>query len=161
MNKQISLVAVVVAVVVAGCGSSSTKTIERVTTQPAPSARTVTQTQTHTVTRTIDTRKPRIVVHNHTRTITVQHTTTVPAAAFPAHTYSGNGGETIGTVHVGTDSVIEWTNDGEIFSILDNENAVEVNSQAHVGQSSLPAGTYHDFKVNAEGNWTVKIVPQH
>jgi hypothetical protein len=43
--------------------------------------------------------------------------------------WSGNGGQNIGTINVPQDSVNKWTNDGGFFSVLDDENAVEVNSQ--------------------------------
>jgi hypothetical protein len=43
--------------------------------------------------------------------------------------WSGNGGQNIGTINVPQDSVNKWPNDGGFFSVLDDENAVEVNSQ--------------------------------
>lgn len=98
-----------------------------------------------------------------TDTQTVTQTVTVPppqAAAPPKPlSFSGSGIQTIGTVDVPADSTLKWTNDGSSFSIYDQENAVEVSSQTNSGTTNLAAGTYHDVKVNADGNWTIRIVP--
>jgi hypothetical protein len=135
---------------IAGCGSTKYVT----TTQSITS--TTTQTKTHT-----------IVKHAPAQTVTVTATSTASAApvAGPANSsgngrsFSGNGGETLGTIHVSTDSTIHWTNDGGLFSATDSSYGLYVNSQGHSGTSALPAGTYTGVTVNAVGNWTLQIVP--
>jgi hypothetical protein len=104
------------------------------------------------------------VVHNTTVTQTVTASTPAPTGGSSgsggALSWTGNGGKTIGTISVPVDSVIKWTHDGSVFQIFDAENAIEVNSSAHSGESAISAGTYHKFQVNADGNWTIQIVPQ-
>jgi hypothetical protein len=73
----------------------------------------------------------------------------------PKH-YSGNGGENLGTITISSSATLKWTNDGGLFSIITSEG-VSVNSQASSGSSVLEAGTYHEFQVNAVGNWTITI----
>lgn len=80
-------------------------------------------------------------------------------AAGEVQTFSGNGGKNLGTITVAEDSILEWTNDGDIFQIFDAEFGVPVNSQANSGDTALSAGTYRDFQVNAVGNWTITIRP--
>jgi heme-binding NEAT domain protein len=76
-------------------------------------------------------------------------------------TFTGNGTETIGTVVVPAGgAIIKWTNNGAVFQIYDDTDVVEVNSQAHAGQSAINAGAYRGFEVNAIGSWTVDIVPK-
>jgi hypothetical protein len=145
-------VVVSIALVVAGCGSTRTVTDTSTTTQ------TTTETDTVTVTK----HGPPPPAKTVTTTLT---TTATPASSSGSSSagglsWSGNGGEHIGTINVPQDSEIQWTNDGSIFQVFDNENGPEVNSQASSGQSAISAGTYHGFEVNAVGNWTIKIVPQ-
>ena len=56
------------------------------------------------------------------------------------------------------DSTLRWTNDGDISQIFDLESFewYGVNSQAHQGDSFIPAGRYV-LTVNAIGNWTITI----
>jgi hypothetical protein len=135
----------------AGCGS--TKTITQTNT--------VIQTHTVTVVRRAAAAAPRTI----TKTVAAAAPAPAPSSsASPGsggggQSWSGNGTRKIGTITVQQDSEIKWTNDGGLFQIFDNENAVEVNSQASSGQSAISAGTYHAFEVNAAGNWTVQIVP--
>jgi hypothetical protein len=122
---------------------------------------TVTSATTVTSTATVAARaKTRVVVKTQTVTVTSQASTSAPVTSTPSSgglSWSGNGGQNMGTITVPQDSTIRWTNDGGLFSILDDENSVEVNSQAHSGQSAISAGTYHHFQVNAVGNWTIQI----
>jgi hypothetical protein len=73
--------------------------------------------------------------------------------------FSGNGGENLGTISVEKESTLEWTNDGALFQIITSED-LPVNSQAHSGTTVLEPGTYQHFQINAIGNWTIKIVPK-
>jgi len=78
-----------------------------------------------------------------------------PPAPSNVQSFSGNGGENIGTIKVSADSTVDWTDDGGLFQILD----FGINSQGVSGTSALSAGTYPNVEVNAMGNWTLKIVP--
>lgn len=122
------------------------------------------QANAQTVTKTVTVGHPRVVVHTHTVTVT---TASQAPPASPANSegngasqsYNGNGGKNLGTITVEKESTLEWTNDGSIFQIFTSEN-VPVNSQAHSGTTVLEAGTYKNFQVNADGNWTINIVPK-
>jgi TolA-binding protein len=81
------------------------------------------------------------------------------APAGDEQSFSGNGGKNLGSITVPSDSVLEWTNDGEIMQIFDDEMAIGVNSQGHEGDTVVPAGTYENVEVNAMGNWTITIRP--
>ncbi|HEX8065916.1 MAG TPA: hypothetical protein VF520_05270 [Thermoleophilaceae bacterium] len=74
--------------------------------------------------------------------------------------FSGNGGKNLGRVKVATDSVLRWTNDGDVFQIFDDEGGLFVNSQAHEGDTAVAAGTYTNVQINAIGNWTIQIQPR-
>jgi len=82
-----------------------------------------------------------------------------PEASGEGQSYSGNGGKSLGTITVEKESTLEWTNDGSVFQIFTSQG-VPVNSQAHSGTTVLEAGTYHQFQINGDGNWTIKIVPK-
>ncbi len=73
--------------------------------------------------------------------------------------FSGNGGENLGTISVEKESTLDWTNDGPLFQIITSED-LPVNSQGASGSTVLEPGTYQHFQVNAIGNWTIKIVPK-
>ena len=77
-----------------------------------------------------------------------------------ARSFSGNGGKNLGTITVGEESVLEWTNDGDIFQMWDDDFGFNVNSQGGSGDTVLPAGTYKSVTVNAIGNWTIEIRPR-
>ena len=168
----IALGALLVGVGIGGAVGSS-KTAPRAATVTAP-AHTIINTVTRPTKTVVHVRKvpgPTTTVSGPTTTVTqtVQTTTSAPTTtsgggggtgSSGALSWSGNGIKKIGTINVPVDSVIKWTNDGGMFSIYDDENAVEVSSQAASGQSDLAAGTYHGFQVNAIGNWTIDIVPK-
>ena len=103
-----------------------------------------------------------------TTTVTNEVTTTLPAetttvtARAPkpsSKTYSGNGLKNLGTIEIPTTSTLKWTNDGALFQIF-ADDGVLANSQAHSGDTVLDSGTYTSVKVNAIGNWTLKITEQ-
>jgi len=77
-------------------------------------------------------------------------------------TFSGNGGKNLGTIKVSTDSVLEWTSEGALFQIFSSsiDAPAPVNSQGGSGDTVLSKGDYDEFKVNALGNWTIKIRPR-
>jgi hypothetical protein len=82
--------------------------------------------------------------------------TPTPSSPPPnSQSFSGNGGENIGTVSLSADSTVHWTNDGDLFQTID----FGINSQGTSGTSALAAGTYRNVEVNALGNWTLRIVP--
>jgi hypothetical protein len=87
-------------------------------------------------------------------------------ASTPATTlkFSGTGPIDIGKpapLRIPTNSTIKWTNDGPVFQIIPASIKVRspVNSRAHSGEAKIGKGAYHGFLVNADGHWTVTIVP--
>ena len=126
------------------------------------------QTVTHANTRTV-LAPPRVIVHTHTVTVTNQVSTPAPASSAQGaenpggrpeeQTYRGSGSKNLGGVNVQRESTLEWTNDGASFSIVTNEGTL-VNSSTHSGTTVLQQGMYNKFEVNANGNWTLKIVPK-
>jgi hypothetical protein len=82
-----------------------------------------------------------------------------PADA-PGQSFSGNGSKNLGTIHVGRDSVLEWTNDGPYFGVNDANFEIFINSEAHAGDSVVEAGTYRKVEVGAAGNWTIELRPR-
>jgi hypothetical protein len=137
------LLVAVTALSVVGCGSTKYVTTTKTETSTA--------TQTVVRTRKISSLPP--ITTTDTSTATVTH---LPAST---NSFSGNGGENIGTFHVSTESTVRWTCSGEIFQILDFTESFEINSEGHSGTSQLAPGTYHNVQVNADGNWTMQIVP--
>lgn len=80
-----------------------------------------------------------------------------------AQSFSGNGVKSLGTITVPADSNLNWTNDGELFSVfggLGSANYIAINSQARNGSSAVSKGTYRNVQVNALGNWTITIIPK-
>jgi hypothetical protein len=147
MKRLIALGAAAAAI--AGCGSTKY----------------VTQTQTSSTTETETVTTTRNVVHvrrlSSIPPVTTTQTTTrtVITAPQPTSSFSGNGGENLGTLHIATDSTIHWTDDGGLFAFTDSGDGIFVNSQGSNGVSQVSAGTYHGVSVNAAGNWTIQIVP--
>jgi len=74
--------------------------------------------------------------------------------------FSGNGGKNLGTIKLPKDSRLTWTNDGDLFTVMDEELGFSVNSQGKRGSSEVEAGTYRKVGVNAIGNWTMTIKPR-
>jgi len=73
--------------------------------------------------------------------------------------FSGNGGKSFGTISIPADSVLEWTNDGDVFQVFSSDE-VPVNSRGKRGDTVLFKGKYRKFQVNAVGNWTIEIRPR-
>jgi ABC-type Fe3+-hydroxamate transport system substrate-binding protein len=145
------------AAVVGGCGSTRIVTHTVATTDTFTATTTTTDTQIETIARTTVTQPARTV----TQTVTHTQTNVITTLPHPTRSFSGNGGETIGTLHVSQNSTIKWTNDGALFAvnIVNGTNDYSINSQGSSGTSVLPAGTYPNVGVNAIGNWTIQIVP--
>lgn len=81
-------------------------------------------------------------------------------------TYSGTGGENIGTIHVTAASLLHWecacTSDNfQIFNSAKDEHSITVNTINRTsGETHLEEGTYHEVLVNTEGeSWTIRITP--
>lgn len=143
------------AVVVGGCGS--TKIVTHTVSTTDTTTTTTTDTQTQTIARTTVTQPARTV----TQTVTHTQTNVITTLPHPTRSFSGNGGENIGTLHVPQNSTIKWTNDGSLFTvnIVNGGGVYSINSQGSSGTSVLPAGTYPNVGVNAIGNWTIQILP--
>ncbi len=78
------------------------------------------------------------------------------SSATTGNRFSGNGGKNLGTIVIAHTSVLTWTNDGGLFSIL-TDSDIPVTSQGHRGTTILDPGRYTHFQVNAVGNWTISI----
>lgn len=73
-------------------------------------------------------------------------------------TFSGNGLKNLGTIRITSESVLKWTNDGDLMSVMtESDPFVLVNSQGASGDTVVNPGKYTDVQVNALGNWTIKI----
>lgn len=113
--------------------------------------------------------KPRVI----TRTVTVHDQTPTPAAtpaAAPAsggQTFTGNGSQGIGTIHVATDSTLHWTCPSctETGMLIIGEGAglgdMDIDQTATSGSSQVSADTYSDVKVDADGPFTITITPNN
>ena len=76
-----------------------------------------------------------------------------------SYSFSGNGGKSLGTLRIARASTLRWTNDGDLFTVQDERFGLSVNSQGSSGSSQVTADTYSGVKVNAIGNWTMRITP--
>jgi hypothetical protein len=134
-------------------GHGNAKTV---TERQSGAAPTVTRTVQHTV-RT----PPRVVVHTHTVTVTSTTQTPSPSSegGGEGQTYSGTGNKSLGTITVTRESNLQWTSSGRHFEVLSGEET-PVSSSAHSGSTPLEAATYANVRVNADGQWTIKIVPR-
>lgn len=82
-------------------------------------------------------------------------------------TYTGTGGENIGTINITVESTLYWECPpcgSDNFSITNNpndENTIFVNTLNRTsGETHVDEGTYHDVQVNTEGeSWTIRIAP--
>jgi hypothetical protein len=92
-----------------------------------------------------------------------------PLSQTPAKTlnFSGNGPKEIGVppLRIPVNSTLKWTNDAppavRLFQVIPASPKVQspVNSRAASGQAAIHKGAYHGFLVNADGKWTLTIVP--
>jgi hypothetical protein len=148
------IVGALIGALIGGSGGNANRTV----TERNANAQ---QTVTHTVTVV----HPKVVVH--TRTVTVTSAAKTPPAVTPGgngeseetRSFTGSGSKTIGTLTLSRRSALEWTSDGQSLQVSATESVL-VNSGAHSGTTSLEPGTYRNVQVNADGNWTIKIVPK-
>jgi hypothetical protein len=92
-----------------------------------------------------------------------------PLSQTPATTlkFSGTGPKEIGVppLRLPVNSTLKWTNDAppavRLFQVIPASPKVQspVNSRAASGQARIGKGAYHGFLVNADGKWTLTIVP--
>jgi hypothetical protein len=92
-----------------------------------------------------------------------------PLSQTPAKTlnFSGSGPKEIGVppLRIPVNSILKWTNDAppavRLFQVIPASPKVQspVNSRAASGQAPIRKGAYHGFLVNADGKWTLTIVP--
>jgi hypothetical protein len=77
--------------------------------------------------------------------------------------FSGNGSQSIGTVRVEVESLLEWTNseDPEFRQMLiyDKAFGMSVSSEAASGKTVVEPGSYRAVTV-AGGDWTISIHPR-
>ncbi len=120
----------------------------------SPSTSTIRRVKTETATVTTN-------VGTSTQTATAQGAATaeVPASSGSV-SYSGNGGEDLGTINVSSSSTLHWTNDGAVIEIKDDSSGIAVDSEDSNGTTAVEPGTYKNVFVNATGNWTITIEPQ-
>jgi hypothetical protein len=111
-------------------------------------------------TRTVRRRgRTRTVVR--TQTVTVVGESGGGSVSVPSggRSFSGRNGRSIGTLRVPSRSTIEWTNKGDVFTVL-SERQIHVSSNKSSGRATLERGTYSEFRVAALGSWTLRIVPR-
>jgi hypothetical protein len=102
-----------------------------------------------------------------TTSITSTKVGTTTALPHPTSSFSGNGGENIGTINVSQPSELEWSCPscaGDNFAIsnsANDANQIDVNALGPTsGQTYVDPGSYHDVEINTEGGaWTINIVP--
>ena len=144
------------------------------TTGQAPAKTTV-----QTVTRTV-TAPPRVVTRTKvvhapprtiTRTVTVHDAAaaakpaSAPAGSSHGQTFTGNGSQSLGTIHVASDSTLRWTcssctETGMLILGTGTEfNDMSIDQTATSGESQVSADTYTGVKVDADGPFTITITP--
>lgn len=82
-------------------------------------------------------------------------------------TFTGTGGENLGTVNVTTESTLHWecppcgSDNFAVTNSPNDSNQMFVNTINRTsGETHVDEGTYHDVSVNTEGEeWTIKITP--
>lgn len=146
-----STIVVAAAMALAGCGSTKLVTTTAYQTATETTTAVITNTDTVTHVRRLSSIPPVTTTQTTTQTITT--------APQPTSSFSGNGGENLGTLHIRSDSTIHWTDDGGLFAFSDSTDGIFVNSEGSGGTSEVASGTYTGVSVNASGNWTIQIVP--
>jgi hypothetical protein len=73
--------------------------------------------------------------------------------------FSGSGTKSFGTLRLGQNSTLDWTNSGAVFSII-SESQLHVSSTKKKGSTRLYKGNYFNFRVAAVGRWKVTIHPR-
>jgi hypothetical protein len=135
----------------------------------------VTETTTTVVTKNTGKVRTRTVRRGggaaKTRTVTVTRTVepySEPGQAPPGagrtvvngtKTITGKGTKNFGTLKLGQNSTLNWTNSGAVFSII-SESQLHVSSTKKKGSTRLYKGSYFNFRVAAVGNWKITISPR-
>ena len=73
-------------------------------------------------------------------------------------TFTGKDTKNFGTLRVKKRSTLEWTNTGQVFSVI-SQTQLHVSSQKKKGSVRLFEGTYYNFRVAAVGRWKLTIKP--
>jgi hypothetical protein len=133
------------------------------------------QVKTTTVTQG-KTRTKTVRAGGTARVKTVTRTITKSSAPYvaPGETAPGGGGRTVvqgaktftgkdtknfGTLKLDKDSTLNWTNTGQVFSII-SQTQLHVSSTKKKGSVKLYKGSYFNFRVAAVGRWKVTITPR-
>lgn len=107
----------------------------------------------------------------HRREQAKEHEEAANKKAEETKTYTGTGGENIGTIHVPVASTLHWEcppcaggSGGDNFQISNgasDEKTITVNTLDRTsGETQVGEGTYHEVVVNTEGEeWTIHITP--
>jgi hypothetical protein len=74
-------------------------------------------------------------------------------------TFTGKNTKNFGTLRLAQDSTLNWTNTGQVFSII-SQTQLHVSSTKKKGSVRLYKGSYFNFRVAAVGNWKVTITPR-
>jgi hypothetical protein len=136
----------------------------------------VTQTATTVVTKGGGTRTKTVRAGGTARVKTVTRTITKNSQPYvaPGETTPGGGGRTVvqgtktftgkntknfGTLKLDKDSTLNWTNTGQVFSII-SQTQLHVSSTKKKGSVKLYKGSYFNFRVAAVGRWKVTIIPR-
>jgi hypothetical protein len=76
-----------------------------------------------------------------------------------ARTFTGKDTKNFGTLRVGQNSTLNWTNTGQVFSVI-SQTQLHVSSTKKKGSTRLYKGNYVNFRVAAVGRWKVTITPR-
>jgi len=76
-----------------------------------------------------------------------------------AKTFTGKDTKNFGTLKLDKDSTLNWTNTGQVFSII-SQTQLHVSSTKKKGSVKLYKGSYFNFRVAAVGRWKVTITPR-
>lgn len=136
----------------------------------------VTQTTTTVVTKNGGTKTKTVRARGAAKVKTVTRTITKNSGPYvaPGETTPGGGGRTVvqgtktltgkdtknfGTLKLASDSTLNWTNTGQVFSII-SQTQLHVSSTKKKGSVKLYKGSYFNFRVAAVGRWKITIVPR-
>jgi hypothetical protein len=159
-----------VAGLLVGLAVAAGGTKSKATTQTVIAGRTSTVVQTRTITR-----PARVVVHTVTQAASgpggrsgsppAAGAAPVPAPAAGQNNggrvakqqFAGDGPRNLGNITVASPATLRWTSSGKRFRLLFDGGAQAVDTASHAGQTFVPAGTYSQVSVQADGNWTIRI----
>jgi hypothetical protein len=161
----VGVIGLIAGVVVGGAafgGDTTTKTLP-------PEVKTTTVTKGKTRTKTVRSRGGAAAVKTVTRTVTRSSQPYVAPGETPpgggrtvvngAKTFTGKNTKNFGTLKLSQDSTLNWTNTGQVFSII-SQTQLHVSSTKKKGTVKLYKGSYFNFRVAAVGRWKVTITPR-